>query len=212
MRVGSEPNGANLFRLSRIRYAPLMGWNQLSQTERAELEALIKGGKNAAYTPYDEWLVFAGTGVSLGIAALVALFVQTGGMLLVLFADLLDILGKDDLVGALRNMGVHGMFIAALVFTAWMLFFIVTNFRRRGAAVTRYGCVLVLGRKLKLIRHGNAARIVRRIVRTKKRSFVVVEVFDKQGRTLTFYPNEGWAELAEAAIERAREETVPSPG
>lgn len=179
-------------------------WSELPPEERAELEALRKSKSPAYLLDYD-WVPLPVSGLLLGIAGVVALWIESDGRIFEALSYVPELVREMGFFGALPALRTPGMFAAALTFTLWMAYLIVSFAGHRGSAATSFASIKVLGRrKLKLMRHADVAKIERRVLRTKKTSFTVFELYDRAGKKLTFLVHGTWADAATAAIEKGR--------
>lgn len=188
-------------------------WTGLSTAEQTELRSLIASDKtgsdkvSAAWAPDYDWLGFMVLAIPAAIAATIALGMVMGYSVSIkgFLYSLGYVLEPAMLSLRLRRF----LYLIPLGLAIWLIVFLVRNWRCRGYAATSFATVKVCGPKLKLIRHDEVARVSRRVIRTRKNSFTVFDIFDRQGQKSTFYTHGRFADAAIAAINGARNEAVP---
>ncbi|MBL8692940.1 MAG: hypothetical protein JNJ88_02470 [Planctomycetes bacterium] len=183
-------------------------WADLSAEEQAELQQLIRSpAAGAAWAPSNDWIGFVLLALPAAVAGTVALGMSFGfGSSIGTFQFEWREIGLETaLTMALRR---H-LFLLPLGFALWLALFLVRNRKRRGYAVTSFATIRVAGHRLRLIRHGDVARVTRHIIRSRRSSFTVFELYDREGEKLTCLTHGTFADAAIAAIQRGRAEPLP---
>jgi hypothetical protein len=180
-------------------------WTGLSSAEQDELRNLVKSDKpSAAWVPDYDWLGFMILAIPAAIAATIALHMQPIiGARIAGFAYRLG-LKFGPAISLLHSF----LYLVPLALAIYLVVFLIRNWKCRGYAVTSFGTVKVCGPKLKLMRHDEVASAARRVIRSRKNSFTVFELFDRQGKKFTFYTTGNFADAAIDAINRKRNESA----
>jgi hypothetical protein len=182
-------------------------WTGLSSAEQTELRNLVASNEASdAWAPDYDWLGFMVLAIPAAIAGTIALGTVMGYSMSIKGFIYTFGYASDPALFALRLRSF--LYLIPLGLAIWLVVFLVRNWNCRGYAATSFATVKVCGPKLKLIRHDEVASVARRVIRTRKSSFTVLELFDRQGKKSTFYTHGRFADAAIAAIDRAREESA----
>ena len=169
---------------------------ELANAERAEVEAAMQAppprsgsaaGPAGFLADNDDVVALWLLGLTAGVGGIVVYFV-----------------GGIPMAYARETIALAGL--AVLGWTAWVA---ITTWRRRGVVFTTSATWRVRGQGLVGVRHADVEAIAFRVIRTRKQTFSVLELFAPGGKKLTLYCHRPWAEAAIASIQKARGGAVP---
>jgi hypothetical protein len=104
----------------------------------------------------------------------------------------------------LARSGELWLLLLCLAFGVWVALIVARNYKRRGYAATSFALIRIRANKLALVNHVNVVAIDWAHEGSLGKTYSVLDLKPKEGKTLRLYPSTRWVEVALEQLIKAR--------